>query len=273
MIKSFLLIFVLSLLGQGLFARSITQISLDEFLIQTVPVAIEKGNTTIMFPAPINGLYAAKVSPVAVTNADFLIDFTPGKNYFCVRALTKKAEDVITVIFEQKAYVIRLKASDKPHYVVTFYRNLSSSPNAKSLSPEKLISLLDKAKAYHLLVKSQPDAVEGVSYFIPNKEITYTNFVVKINEVWRFEEADTLAFHLSLENSTDKEITYKPQDFAVRVGDQFYYQSVSDASGIMPPQSVTEVYFAITGNAAGGRNYLSASNDWQILVVRTEEQP
>lgn len=252
-------------------AGSIKQLRLDEYLIQTIPVATDKGNTTIMFPAPISGLYASKVSPVAVTNADFLIDFTPGKNYFCIRALKENAEDVLTAIFEQKAYVLKLKASKTPYYVASFYR--SQIPNEKSLSPARLISLLDKAKAYQLLVKNQSETVEGVSYYLPNKVIGYTNFNVLLKEVWRFEEQDTLVFHLELENKTQKEITYKPQDFAAKVSNQIYFQSVSDASGIMPSNSVTQAYFAITGNANGGRNYLSVSNDWSILVVRTEKQP
>jgi len=274
MIRQFLFISTILVLTLAkLNAGSITQLRLDEYLVQTIPVAIDKGNTTILFPSPISGLYASKVSQVAVTNADFLIDFTPGKNYFCIRALKKNAEDVLTVIFEQKAYVLKLKASKIPYYVTSFYRSQSSLPTAKSLSPEKLISLLDKAKAYQLLVKNQPDAVEGVYYYLPNQTIGYTNFNALLQEVWRFEEQDTLVFHLELENKTKKEITYKPQDFAAKVGDQIYYQSVSDASGIMPPNSITPAYFAITGNAAGGRNYLSVTNDWSILVVRTEKQP
>jgi hypothetical protein len=257
---------VLVLISAKLNARSITQLRLDDYLIQTIPVAIDKGNTTIMFPGPVSGLYASKVSPVAVTNADFLIDFTPGKNYFCIRALKENAEDVLTAIFEQKAYVLKLKASSNPYYVASFYRSQEFSE--KALSPAKLISLLDKAKAYQLLVKHQPDAIEGVSYYLPSKTIAYTNFNVFLKEVWRFEEQDTLVFHLELENPTKKEIRY--QDFAARVGDQIYFQSVSDASGIMPSNSVTQAYFAITGNAKGGRNYLSVTNDWSILVVRKE---
>lgn len=273
MIRHFLFISTLSLMFNDLNAGSIKQLRLDEYLIQTIPVALDQGNTTIIFPSSISGLYASKVSPIAVTNADFLIDFTQGKNYFCIRALKENAEDVLTAIFEQKAYVLKLKASKTPYYVASFYRSQSPLPTAKSLSPEKLISLLDKAKAYHLLVKNQPEAVEGVSYYLPNKTIGYTNFNVLLQEVWRFEEQDTLVFHLEFENKTKKEITYKPQDFAAKVRDQIYFQSVSDASGIMPSNSVTQAYFAITGNAAGGRNYLSVTNDWSILVVRTEKQP
>ena len=270
MIRHFLFISIaFALMPIKLNANAIAQLRLDEYVIQTIPVATDKGNTTVMFPGPISGLYAAKVSPVAVTNADFLIDFTPGKNYFCIRALKENAEDVLTTIFEQKAYVLKLKASKTPYYVASFYR-LQSSANEKSLSPEKLISLLDKAKAYQLLVKHQPDGVEGVSYYLPNQIIGYTNFNVLLKEVWRFEEQDTLVFHLELENKTQKEIIYKPQDFAAKVGDQIYFQSVSDASGVMSPNSITSAYFAITGNAAGGRNYLSVTNDWSILVVRAE---
>jgi hypothetical protein len=55
-------------------------------------------------------------------NADFLISFTPDDYYFTVRALKRDAEDHLTVIYNRKAYVLRLSASEKPLYTVTFFR-------------------------------------------------------------------------------------------------------------------------------------------------------
>jgi hypothetical protein len=52
--------------------------------------------------------------------------------------------------------------------------------------------------------------------------------------------------------------------------ERIYTQSLADASGVMPPKSVTPAFFAITGNGQGGRNHLAPDNKWNVLVVRDE---
>jgi hypothetical protein len=55
--------------------------------------------------------------------------------------------------------------------------------------------------------------------------------------------------------------------------ERIYTQSLADASGVMPPKSVTPAFFAITGNGQGGRNHLAPDNKWNVLVVRDEARP
>jgi hypothetical protein len=54
-----------------------------------------------------------------------MISFTPGNYYFTVRALKREAEDHLTVIYNRKAYVLHLSASEKPFYAVTFFQDAS----------------------------------------------------------------------------------------------------------------------------------------------------
>ena len=138
--------------------------------------------------------------------------------------------------------------------------------------PERLLSLLDKAKAYPLFQKDHPDALAGVLHAAPNATNYYDNFRVVTRDVWRFEEEDTLIFRIDLENTSDSTIYYKPQDLAVRLEDRIYTQSLADASGVMPPKSTTPAFFAITGNGSGGRNNLAPDNKWNVLVVRVDGQ-
>ena len=100
--------------GSPLDADEIAQKPLDEFVIYNLPVACQSGNTTVLFPSAISGLYAKSVAAQEQPNADFLLSFTPGNFYFTVRALKKGAEDHLTVIFNRKAYVLHLKASISP---------------------------------------------------------------------------------------------------------------------------------------------------------------
>jgi hypothetical protein len=267
------LAFALFMAGTPLDAGEIAQKPLDEFVIYNLPVAIQSGNTTVLFPSVISGLYAKSVAAQEQPNADFLLSFTPGNFYFTVRALKKDADDRLTVIFNRKAYVLHLKASEKPFYSVTFFQGGSTRAARRPVVPERLLSLLDKAKAYPLFQKDHPDALAGVLHAVPSATSYYDNFRVIIRDVWRFEEEDTLVFRVDLENTSESTIYYKPQDHAVRLEERIYTQSIADASGVMAPKSTTPAFFAITGNGTGGRNNLAPDNKWNVLVVRVESEP
>jgi hypothetical protein len=252
------------------YAGPITQKPLDEFVIYDIPVASKTGTTTIIFPSEISGLFAKSVAAQEQENAGFLISFTPGNFYFTIRALKKDAEDHLTIIFNRKAYVLHLTASEKPFFNVTFYQDERKGKDGgrTSIVPERLLSLMDKAKAYPLFAQNHPDALAGVLHAIPGITNYYDGFNVRVRDVWRFEQDDTLIFRLELENTTDRAIYYKPQDLAVRLDERIYTQSLADASGVMPPKSVTPAFFAITGNGQGGRSNLAPDNKWNVLVVR-----
>jgi hypothetical protein len=268
------IMFAFGLVVQSLPAGQIVQKPLDEFVIYNLPIAFKSGNTTVLFPSTISGIYAKSVAAQEQANADFLISFTPGNYCFTIRALKKDAEDHLTVIYNRKAYVLRLNASEEPFYVVTFFKDAVARGPARPrpLIPERLLSLMDKAKAYPLFKKNYPDAIEGVLHATPNTTNHYDNFKLWVRDVWRFEEEDTLIFRIDFENMSDGAIYYKPQDLAVRLEDRIYTQSVADASGVMPPKSITPAFFAITGNGDGGRNNLAPDNKWNVLVVRAESQ-
>jgi hypothetical protein len=258
----------LALIPMQLHAGAIAQKALDEFVIYNLPVAFKSGNTTVLFPSAISGLYAKSVAVQEQANADFLISFTPGNFYFTVRALKPNVEDHLTVIHNRKAYVLHLTASEQPLYTVTFFQDRNSREGARPVTPERLLSLMDKAKAYPLFAKNAPDALAGVLHATPNATNYYENFHVVMRDVWRFEQEDTVIFRVELVNDSDSTICYKPQDLAVRLEDRIYTQSLSDASGIMPPKSTTPAFFAITGNGQGGRGNLAPDNKWNVLVVR-----
>jgi len=262
------------LLPLALYAGPIVQKPLDEFVIYDVPVAFKSGTTTIVFPSQISGLYAKSVATQEQENAGFLISFTPGNFYFTIRALRKDAEDHLTVIFNRRAYILHLTASDNPFYNVTFFQDDRRGKDGKlAVVPERLLSLMDKAKAYPLLAANQPDTLAGVLHATPGIANYYDNFTVRVRDVWRFEEEDTLIFRVELENTSDAAIYYNPQDLAVRLDERIYTQSLADASGVMPPKSVTPAFFAITGNGQGGRNHLAPDNKWNVLVVRAAAAP
>ena len=92
------------------------------------------------------------------------------------------AEDHLTVIFNRKAYVLHLTASAQPLYAVTFFQDTNGKGGSRPVTPERLLSLMDKAKAYPLFVKNAPDALAGVLHATPNATNYYDNFHVVMRD-------------------------------------------------------------------------------------------
>jgi hypothetical protein len=265
----YLLIGLLPLV-QSSATSSIVQKPLDEAIVYEVPTAWRAGNTTILFPSEISALYGKDIAAQEQPNARFLVSFVPGNYYVTLRALDRNVEDYLTIIYQRKAYIFHLVAADQPYRAITLFNPKRSAQNAP-VAPSQLLSLLDRAKAYGLFKAQHPDALEGVLHITPKIENPYQDFTVRIKNVWRFEAQDTLVFGLELINHTAATITYKKQDLAVRLGERIYTQSIVDASGSMPPNSTTPVFFAITGDGFGGRNHLAPDNNWSVLVLRDQK--
>ena len=147
------------------------------------------------------------------------------------------------------------------------------APPQPRVTPNRLLALLDKAKAYPLLKEYHADAVAQVEYmnFRTNPRVLdYKDYEVQLDEVFRFDPEDTLIFRILLRNKTDQPIQYRPDGFSLRVGDRTYPQSISDASGTIPPKGEAPAYFAVTGTPNGGRNDLSLKNDFTVILDRIE---
>lgn len=261
-----ILLFLVSV--QPLKASAIIEKTLDEAIVYEVPTAWRAGNTTILFPSEISALYGKDIATQEQPNARFVVSFVPGNYYVTLRALERNAEDYLTVIYNRKAYIFHLVAADQPYRTLTLFSPKRSAQNNAPVTPSQLLSLLDKAKTYSLFQAQYPDALEGVAHVSPNIENPYQNFTVRIRDVWRFEAQDTIVFSLELINHSQATISYKKQDLAVRLGERIYTQSIVDASGSMPPNSTTPVFFAITGDGGGGRNNLAPDNNWSVLILR-----
>ncbi len=257
--------------------ETIQRASLDERVVMTVPVATNRV-TTISFPGPITAIDAVGVTADGKTPGQFQLAHTKGSTFVSVRALVRKAATNLNIRWNKRTYVFELVESDSP----VLSLNLDDPATAEAvlpaplLTPTQLLALLDKAKAFPLLKKQQPDAVAGAEAktFGEKPQVTdFNDYEIRIEEVFRFNTEDTLVFHLTLKNKSDQEIRYLPESFCVRVGNRLYYQSISDAPGVLPPQSASTVYFAITGTPDGGRNELSLKNEFTVLVTRLSPPP
>ena len=258
--------------------KQIQERELDEHSVCAVPVSAALV-TTVSFPGPISAIDAALVTTDGKTPGLFQLAHKPGSYFFSVRSLVKGAVTNLNVRWNNKTYVLELQDSATPQLSVIFRyaADTGKSSFAKRLvTPGSLVGLLDKAKAYPVLKASHPEAVEQVDYVTYGEKprvMDYNDFEVRLEEVFRFDPQDTLVFRIVLRNKTDKEIRYEPQGFSLRVGERLYSQSISDASGVMPPKSDTPAYFAITGTPNGGRNDVSTKNDFTVLLTTLDAGP
>jgi hypothetical protein len=250
----------------------IKQFPLDERTVYEVPISRDSP-TTLMFPSAISGLEGANVSASPDNPAPVLLAYTPGRYFFSVRALEPNAHAGVNVIWKNKTYVIRFAAAERPYASVTFYEDELAGRSVslqRRVTPEVLLGLLDRAKSFGLVQTQYPEAVQQIERTTPGSVSLYQDFKVIVEEIFRFDPEDTLVFRVRFESTGDKEVIYQPQRLAVRVGEDLYYASIADASGIVPPKGTTSAYFAITGTPRGGRANLSPKNAFSIVVPRVD---
>ncbi len=252
--------------------ESIQRVTLDESVVVTVPVATNRV-TTISFPGPLAAIDAVGVTADGKTPGQFQLAHTKGSSFISVRALARKAATNLNIRWNKRTYVFELIESDTPVLALNLEdRAVNETVQlAPQVTPTRLLSLLDKAKAFQLLKKQHREAVADAEArtFGDKPQVTdFNDYEIRIEEAFRFNAEDTLIFHVTLRNKSGNEIRYLPESFSVRVGNRLYYQSISDAPGVLPPKAASTVYFAITGTPDGGRNELSLKNEFTVLVTR-----
>jgi hypothetical protein len=257
--------------------KHIKEFVLDERTVYSIPVSTERV-TTISFPGPISAIDAAQVTIDPKTLAAFHVTHSKGSWFFSVRAIAKKSTTNINLRWNNKTYVLELVESDDPLLSVIFRVGEENSALAQPVrvTPSRLLALLDKAKAYPLLKANHPDAIAFVEYrnYANEPRVVDTEtHSIQIEEAFRFNAEDTLVFRVLLKNKTERELRFAPNGFALRVGERTYPQSISDASGVVPPKGELPAYFAVTGTPNGGRNDISLKNDFFVILEAKPVEP
>ena len=271
-IVSLLLLSVATALAEP--SRSIQQAWLDNHVAVCVPVGTNRV-TTISFPGPIDAIDGAGITVDGKTPGVFQLAHARGSAFLSVRALVPKASANLNIRWNDRTYVFELMESNAPILAL----NMEALPTpeeagtgrAPEVSPLKLLSLLDKAKAFPLLKAQQPESVADVGFTTyDGKPLVsdFNDYQIRIEEAFRFNAEDTLVFRVAVTNESDAQLVYQPDSFSLRTGNRLYPQSISDASGMVPPKGESVVYFAVTGTPDGGRNNLSLKNQFTVLVNR-----
>ena len=250
---------------------------LNDRVVYTVPVATNRV-TTIAFPGAIAAIDAAGFTTDPKQAGHFLMGHAKGSSFFSVRALSANATGNANVRWNGRTYIFEFTEHAAPVLSLILETHPSGGMvhPAPRPSPTALLALLDKSKAFPLLKAQHPDAVADVDFttFADRSNLTDCgDYALRLEEGFRFNPEDTLVFRVALTNRTESAITYRPGSFALRAGNRLYPQSISDASGVLPPLSETIVHFAVTGTPDGGRNELSLQNDFLVLLERFPASP
>lgn len=250
-------------------AEPVRTVELDPNNMIEVPTGTNRV-TTLSFPGAITAIDAANVTTDPAADAAFHLTYTKGASFLSVRALQAGASANLNVRWNGRTYVFLLVESPRPVLVLNMEgpaRMEGRPAGAPRLSPAQLIALLDRARAFPILKSQQPEVVDGVELrSLTNNVTTFDGFEIRIHEIYRFDVEDTLVFRIEIRNLSDEVLVYRPDSFQVRAGRRLYFQSVSDASGEVPPHASAIVHFAITGTPEGGRADLSIENDFHVLV-------
>jgi hypothetical protein len=260
-------------------SQPIQQVWMDDRVAVSVPVATNRV-TTISFPSPIDAIDGAGITVDGKTAGQFQLAHVRGSAFLSVRAIVPKTSANLNVRWSDHTYVFELTESNAP--VLSLVMQAPPTPGepgvgrAPEVSPLKLLSLLDKAKAFPLLKAQQPESIADVgftSYGGQPLVSDFNDYQIQVEEAFRFNAEDTLVFRVGVTNATDTPLIYQPDSFALRAGNRLYPQSISDADGTVPPKSRSIVYFAVTGTPDGGRNNLSLKNNFMVLIRRLVPSP
>ena len=258
---------VFALLAEGAARAAIRAYPLDERTVYTIRISA-KAPTTCVFPQKLTALEGAQIAQKPEDGAAVLLSYQPGAEFFSVRALREDATAALNVVFRQKIYVLCFVTDGEPDRVVAFLDEPLTGTDSRSrrLTSAELSALVERAQSQDRIAAQYPALVSAIARAEPGTVTRYRDFVVTIEEVFRFEPEDTLVFRLRLENPGDAPVYYAPDQLAVRAGADLFPAVFSEASGAIPPKTGTRVFLAITGAMHGGRANLSVHEKFSVIV-------
>jgi hypothetical protein len=255
-------------------------------LSQDQPAEIRLGThgiTTIEFPEKIEALdgFGFSTNPAPDGPDLFQISFNKGTNFLSLKAVRAGVEGNLTVVLAGKVYALYCKEAADPCFVVIFRENEGAhsgdaggrtpQQTVKQVSPARLLGFLDKVKAFPTLKVSAPEVYQNMDVAEPNTDSGTNGIEINLKRVIRDDALDSLGFEIQLANRTDKDFFYDPEGFGVRVGNDVYQQSVSDAGGLIPAGKAQTAFFIVTGSATGDRNDLAVTNKFEVVLRQIQE--
>ena len=259
-------------------------------IVRTMPTV----TTTIQFPEGVDALDGkGMVVDESKDLGRFQIGWQQGSRFVSVIPLVTEGSMNINVITGGKVYVMLLVVDVHFDWIVRLVpqgslelvenllkrqqqqQKLAQMPEQpvepELVTPAKAISFLDQCIMFPLLEQSKPESIQGIYHRYNVGTITsYRQFNVELMSVFRQEALDALAFQVRF-IPKQREAYYDPQGFGVRVGNDYYQQFLSKASGkvVQNPADPREnvAWFLVVGAGQGReRNNLAVTNLFLVNV-------
>jgi hypothetical protein len=256
----------------------------EELLDQRSPVTVNvsmHGITTLQFPAHIDAVDGDGFATKPSQDAQFLI--VAGDNWLSLKSLQVTAEQNLNVIIHGRVYPILIRTRQEHDFAVLF-KEPSTGPlpktslaevkrqvSRKRISTARIIGLLDKLKGYPTFSQQAPAIYLGMDLAEPEKQgkgaAENDQIKTQIVRVLRDNQMDAVGFELLIENKTDVPYRYDPGNFAVRVGEEVYTNTLGDGQGLIPAHTKQTAYFIVAASAESNvPNDLAVYNDFKAIV-------
>jgi hypothetical protein len=259
-------------------------------VVRTMPTV----TTTVQFPEPVDALDGKGM--VVDESKDlgwFQIGWQQGSRFVSIIPLVTAGSMNLNVITGGKVYVmlllvdvnfewvVRLVPQGSLELVTNLLKQQQQRAQAKlmpeqpatpePITPAKAISLLDLCIMFPLLEQTKPEVLKGIYHRYNVGTVTaYKPFDVQLLAVFRHEALDAVVFHVRFV-AKQAVAYYDPQGFGVRVGEDYYPQFTSKASGKVVSNPAdpreNEAWFMIVGAGQGReRNQLAVTNTFLVNV-------
>lgn len=248
----------------ALAAHGIATYPLDEGTVYTIRISRDVP-TTCVFPGVISAVDGAHVSAKVEEGAEVLLSASPNTPYFSVRALKADATGALNVVFRGRVYVLCLVGGKEADRAVKFVDPRGAHVGAarrRAIAHE----VIERARDHARFAAQYPELTAEVDYARPGSVTTYPGFTATLAEVFQYDAEEVLVFHVRLQNRTTRSLRYDAAGVAVRVGAEVFPAEDTEASGAIPPQGHSELWFAVTGMAEEGRTTPSVHEDFHVVV-------
>jgi len=259
------MIMVQALLVAGVPAAEIRCYPLDERSVYTIRLS-QNEPTTCVFPGALKALIGANVSTKRDDDPGVLLSHEAGTEYFSLRSLKDGATGALNIIYRGRVYALAFVTAAEPDRAVVFLDEPVAAASGARPTEGTLRGLLERAKQLDRSQAQHPGMSPSMDRAHPGNPTPYRAFTATIESVVRFDAEDVLVFRVRLENTLDVPVPYDPQGLAVRLGREFFPAALTEASGAIPPKSVSHIYLVVSGAPGGGRANLSVREKFTVIV-------
>lgn len=230
---------------------SIRHYPLDPETVVTVTISVD-APTTCIFPGALAALEGVGLTTQAEGDAPVLLSYQEGNRHFSLRALKPDAEAGLNVMFKERVYALRLVTGPVGDRAVQFEADSPISDTSE------LLDLINRAQSEPYRVR--PPGSIPVMPYRPASVTAYRNFTAVLEEVFRYDDLKALVFHVRLENLGAEPVAYDPDSFGIQLKRRVWFADAVDASGAIPAESNTHVWFVIRDN-------LSVTAPFSVIVA------